>query len=242
MTRFLFSLTLIIMLPVVGPPAADALGQDGAAPSGPPIIRTQGEAVLTVEPDLAELQIGMVTEDPSAKAASQNNAVRADAVLKTLYELLGRNADIKTIGYSINPVYATPRDGNSVITHYRATSMVRVKTDKIKQVGEIIERANKAGADTAGALQFTLKDDSAVQLKALEQASLEARAKANAIASALGLKIIRILEVEEIDRGPGPIFRSRGFAEADMASASTPIEAGTVEIDAAVVLTAEATQ
>jgi uncharacterized protein YggE len=203
------------------------------------VIRTQGDAVLTVEPDLAEIQIGVQTEDPSAQVAAQKNAERADAVLKALRELLGRDADIKTVGYSVHPVYSAPRDGKNVLSGYSATNMIRVKTDRIKRVGEIIDRANKAGANITGGLQFTIKDDAAMRLMALAQASREARAKADAIASALGIKIKRIVEAEEIEQGPRPFPRGRGFAGVAMEAAPTPVEAGTIEIQAAVALTAE---
>jgi uncharacterized protein YggE len=219
-------------------PAADIFGQNTANLPSPPVIRTQGEAVLTVEPNQAEILLGVETEDTSAKLAAQNNANRGEAVLKALYEFLGRDADIRTVGYTVAPVYSNTRDGKNTITHYRATNTIRIKTDRLKQVGDIIDRANKAGANTVGSLQFTVKDDAAVRQKALEQASREARLKADAIAAALGLKIKRILEVEETGRGPRPMLRSRSFAEA----AATPIEAGTLDIEAAVALTAEISQ
>ncbi|MEK6684269.1 MAG: SIMPL domain-containing protein, partial [Nitrospirota bacterium] len=217
-------------------------GRAGTDPSGPPVIRTHGEAVLTVEPDRAEIQIGVETEDPSAQVAAQKNAARADAVLKALHELLGHDADIKTVGYSIHPVYSTPRDGRNTLTHYKAANVIRVKTDQIKRVGEIIDRANRAGANTMGGLEFTLKDDAAVRLKALEQASRQARAKADAIASALGVKIKRILQVEETGEGPRPYPSHRGFSSLSMAAEATPVEAGTLDIRAAVTLTVEVTQ
>ena len=245
MNRCSFCLIVMMVVSLFSLPAAEVRGQEGWAgmdPSGPPVIRTHGEAVLTVEPDRAEIQIGVETEDSSAQVATQKNAARADAVLKALHELLGRDADIRTVGYSIHPVYSTPRDGRNILTHYKAANVIRVKTDQIKRVGEIIDRANKAGANTMGGLEFTLKDDAAVQLKALEQASQEARAKADAIASALGIKIKRILQVEETGEGPRPYPRNRGFSSLSMAAEATPVEAGTLDIQAAVTLTVEVTQ
>jgi uncharacterized protein YggE len=232
MNRILLSMIVWVVIVAA---TADVFGQN--TPSSP-VIRTQGEAVLPAEPNVAEIQIGVETEDPSAKTAAQNNGGRADAVLKALHEFLGADADIKTAGYSVVPVYSTPRDGKNTITHYRATNTIRIRTDRIKQVGDIIDRANKAGANMVNSLQFTVKEDSMIKLKALEQASRDARVKADAIASALGLKIKRILEVEEVERGPRPMIKNRSFAEA----ASTPIEAGTLDIEAAVMLTAEIAQ
>jgi uncharacterized protein YggE len=245
MTRFASGLLMMIMIFFSGLPAAEVRGQEGQAgmnPSGPPVIRTHGEAVLTVEPDLAEIQIGVETEDPSAQVAAQKNAARADAVLKALHDLLGRDAEIKSVGYSINPVYSTSRDGKITISPYKATNIIHLKTDQIKRVGEIIDRANKAGANTMGGLQFRIKDDAAVQLKALEKASREARAKADAIASALGIKIKRILQVEETGEGTRPYPRNRGFSSVAMAAPPTPVEAGTLDILASVTLTVEVAQ
>jgi uncharacterized protein YggE len=230
------------MIFLVGPRITAAFGEDKGDSPGAPVIRTQGDAVLTAEPDLAEIQIGVQTEDPSAQVAAQKNAERADAVLKALREFLGRDADIRTVAYSLNPVYPVPRDGKSGAVRYTATNMLRVKTDQLKRVGEVIDRANKAGANISGGLQFRIKDDAAMRLKALEQASREARAKADAIASALGIKVKRILEVEEIEQGPRPFPRNRAFAGVAMEAAPTPIEAGTLEIQAAVALTAELTR
>ncbi len=245
MHRFSFGLTVIMVVSIFSLQAAEVRGQEeqpGMYPPGPPVIRTHGEAMVTVEPDRAEIQIGVETEDPSAQVAAQKNAARADAVLKALHDLLGRDAEIKTIGYSINPVYSSPRSGKNTISHYKATNMLHVKTDQIKRVGEIIDHANKAGANTIEALNFSLKDDAAVKLKALEQASHDARAKADAIASALGVKIKRILRVEEAGGGMGLYARNRGFSSMAMSAAPTPVEAGSLDIQASVMLTVEVTQ
>lgn len=246
MHRLSFYLLAMILISFFGAPAAGARAQDKQDmmnPSGPPVIRTQGEAVLTVEPDLAEIQIGVETDDPSAQTAVEKNALQAEAVLKALRELLGRDADIKTIGFSITPVYSMPRDGKRTITRYSARNTLFVRTDRIKRVGEIIDRANKAGANTMGGLQFTIKDDAAVQLKALELASRDARAKADAIASALGVKIRRILRVEQTGPGFRPYARNRGLAaSAQSVAAATPVESGTLEIRASVTMVVEVSQ
>jgi uncharacterized protein len=243
MNRLSFFCLAMILIVLFAFRTANGLGQEPQGTSdssGPPVIRTLGEAVLTVEPDLAEIQVGVETEDPSAQTAAEKNAARSDAVLKALRELLGRDADIKTIGYWITPVYSTPRNGKTTLSHYKAVNTLFVRTDRIKRMGEIIDRANKAGANTTGGLQFTIKDDAAVQLKALERASRDARAKAEAIASALGIKIKRVLEVREIGQGLRPYARNRGLgAFPQSAAAATPVEAGTLDIRASVTMTVE---
>jgi len=61
------------------------------------------------------------------------------------------------------------------------------------------------------------------------------------MASALGLKIIKILAVNEGDRGVRPITMplARGAQFEAAAAAPTPVEAGTIEVRSSVTLTAE---
>jgi uncharacterized protein len=234
--RSLF-LLLMILTGLSGPAASAARGEDRDDPSGPPVIQTQGEAVITVEPDMAELLIGVQTENPDARTAVEKNAGRTDAVLKALRDLLGREADIQTVGYAVNPVYSTPRDGKSVIDHFRAENTIRVRTDQLKRAGEIIDRATKAGANMVGGVDFTLKDGAPARLKALGLAARDARAKADAIASALGIKIKAVLRAEETGFQPKPLTRYRAAIPSALSASPTPIEAGTLEIRAGVMLT-----
>jgi len=231
-------LLFLIMIPIgfFGWPVSAAGGEDRNDPAGPPVIQTQGEAVITVEPDIAELLIGVQTENADAQVAVEKNAAEADGVLKALRDLLGREAEIKTVGYAVNPVYSTPRDGKSVITHYRAENTIRVRTDQLKRAGEIIDRANKAGAHAVGGLDFTLKDEAPARLKALGLAARDARAKADAIASALGIKIKAVLRAEETGFQPKPLTRFRAATPSAFSAAPTPIEAGMLEIRAGVML------
>ena len=83
--------------------------------------------------------------------------------------------------------------------------------------------------------------DPGSQLQALRLASTKAKAKADEIAAALGLKIVRILAVSEGDRGIRPIITplARGAQMEAMAAAPTPVEAGTIELRSSVTLTGE---
>ena len=116
MKHRLFFLWVILFAHPWGPWTADVWGQEEVHPDSLAVIRVHGEATITVEPDLAELNVGVETEGPTAKVAAQRNAERQEAVLKALRELLGRDADIKTVGYSVSPVYHHSRDGKR--THY----------------------------------------------------------------------------------------------------------------------------
>jgi uncharacterized protein len=202
-------------------------------------IRVTGEAAVTTKPDQAQIDVGVVTEAKNAQAAATENAEKLDAVLGELRKALGLGADIKSTSYSLTPVYHYPKEGGTpTITGYSATNVIQVKTSELTQVGKIIDTATQSSANRIQSLQFTLKDEQAVYIQALREAVTKARAKAEAIASALGLKTVRVLSVEEGGPLSRPVY-AEGMQARAAAPVQTPVEPGTIEVRARVTLTVE---
>lgn len=207
----------------------------------PPSIRTTGEAIVTAAPDRARLDIGVVSQASESQAAVTQNAQKLQATLTRLRALLGANADIKTISYTLNPDYRYAQGGGEpTITGYTATNIVRITLDDLTLVGKAIDTATQAGANRVQSLQFTVKDEKPLEAQALRQAAVNARQKADALAGALGVRMGRILGVTESSPVVIP-YREVAFAKADTAT-STPIEPGTIEVRAVVSLAMEIVQ
>jgi hypothetical protein len=220
-----------------------AQAQQAAGRVERPSIRVTGEAIVTVKPDQAIIDIGVVTQAATAQAAASQNAQKTDAVISDLKRVLGASADIKTISYSVQPNYRYPRDGGQpTIAGYNASNTVQVKINDLNQVGKVIDTATQSGANNINALRFTLRDEQAARTQALQEAAVKARAKAQALATALGLRVQRILHVEEGGQISHPL-PINGRAMVEMAQAApTPIEAGTIEIRATVTMMVEIAQ
>jgi uncharacterized protein len=221
--------------------AAGAFSQENEKASRPPSVTASGEAVITAEPDLAEIDIGVVTQARNAPDAAKENAEKLARVMAEVRKLLGKGDEVKTASYSLNPNYRYPQGGKPEITGYIATNILRLKTGNLAGVGKLIDVTMQSGANAINRLAFTLKDEHAAQLQALRVASQKARDKAEEIAGALGLKIVRILAVSEGERGVRPITMplARGAQFETAAVAPTPVEAGTIEIRSTVSLTGE---
>jgi uncharacterized protein YggE len=203
-----------------------------------PSIRVTGEAAVMANPDQAKIDIGVVTQAERADAAALRNAERTEAVLAALHKTLGQGAEIKTISYSINPNYRYPQEGGTpTITAYTATNTLQVTVNDLKSVGKVIDVAVQFGANAIQRLQFTLKDESAVQAQALREAAAKARDKAQTIASALGVKIVQILEADESVSAGIPRVFGVTEARAGAAAAPTPVEPGSITVRATVTLT-----
>jgi uncharacterized protein YggE len=203
----------------------------------PPMIRVSGEGVASAKPDQAEINIGVVTQASSADDAATRNAKEATAVIASLHEVLGQTADIRTLNYSLTPVQRYPKDGGTpTISGYSASNTVHVRTQNLAEVGKIIDTVTKSGANNIQGIQFTIHDEQPLRAQALRQAAQQARAIGEVLASALGLHVVRVLSVDATEGNPS--LPPQPLAARAMAVA-TPVEAGTVDIHASVVVTLE---
>jgi uncharacterized protein len=218
--------------------AASAHADDSAPLSS---IRVTGDARVSARPDRVQIDIGVSTESPHSEQAAADNARQVDAVLAALRPAAGPGAQLKTISYSLSPEYQYhPGGGQPTLTGYSAVNVVRVTLDDLTRMGGVIDAATRAGANRVQDIQFTLRDPDAVRAQALHEAAVRARAEADVLASALGLRILRVLTVEESNPRPPPIRRLGALApRAAGAEVATPVEEGTLDVTAEVTLSVE---
>jgi uncharacterized protein len=235
MRSFIFILGAVLWLSTT----ADA--QKAEKAPGPPSVTASGEAVITVEPNQAEIDIGVVTQARNAPDAARENADKLSRVMTEIKKILSKGDEIKTASYSLTPNYRYPQGGKPELVGYTATNILRIKTGTLNDVGKLIDAGMLSGANTINRLAFTLKDEQGAQLQALRLASQKAKAKADEIASALGLRIVRVLSVMEAEHGVRPMVmtQARGAQMEVMAPAPTPVESGTIEVRSSVTLTGE---
>ena len=218
-----------------GLPLFILLAAVAAAQPAPPAVRASGEGVVYAKPDLAKIDIGVVTQAATAEAAAAQNAAQLQPVLAKLRNVLGQSTDIRTISYSLNPVYQYPKNGGKpTIDGYSAANIVEATVDDLANVGKAIDVAAGGGANEIRSLQFTVKDDRAYRTEALRQAVQQARTNAEAMAGAMGLKLGKLLLLEQSgsqEPRPMPMTMNARLA------AATPVEAEPIAVRASVTLT-----
>jgi uncharacterized protein YggE len=204
-------------------------------------LRVTGTALVATKPDRAEIDVGVYTQSPEASTAASQNAEHLQAVLAALHKTLGEHADIKTISYGLAPAYRYPSAGaEPTIIGYRASNVVQVTLEDLQRTGEAIDAATHAGANRVQDIRFILRDEQPARREALRQAATQARAEADTLAAALGVRIIRVLSVEEAGSQVRPVRPiALAAARAEAAAAPTPIESGTLDVSAMVTLTVE---
>jgi uncharacterized protein YggE len=200
-------------------------------------ITAEGDASISVTPDMALVDVGVATQAATAQDATQQNASQAGAVISALQALLGTNASIKTISYSVSPVYNNPSAGQSAaIVGYMVTNIVEVTLTDLTQIGKVIDTAIQSGANRVQGVSFGLQDRSGPVAQALKTAASMARTQTAAIATGLNVNIGSVLRASEGVNMANPTLAVAGTA------ASTPIETGMVVIQASVTLEVAITQ
>ncbi len=238
-TKLLLSTSLLLAL------AATAVAQrpDGRMSPPPGVIRTTGQASLQAEPDRAVVRLGVETRGQTAEQAATENSRQTQAVIDKLKADIGSSGTVQTSNFSIRE---DRRFNQSTQTDepngFIATNIVVARFNQIDRTGEILDAAIKAGVNQVQSVSFDLEDDTAVRNKALKQAAADAKAKAEVLASSVGLKLGRVVSIEDSEAPIIRPFEARAQANMAMSAAKVPIETGSVEVSATVQMTHEIEQ
>jgi len=200
-------------------------------------MRVHGQATVSAEPDRVQVDIAVVTQAASAKAASDENATSSSAFIGELRKLLP-SANINSVDFSVTPNYRYPPNAAPVISGYTASDTVRLVLDDMAKLRSVIDVAIRSGANSINRLAFTLRDERSTRARALADAAAQAQAAAETLATAMKLTLGRLLSVEEGQ--PVIIAPAREISfEKLQSTAVAPIAPGTIDVHADVNLTYE---
>ncbi|RLI26482.1 SIMPL domain-containing protein [Candidatus Bathyarchaeota archaeon] len=204
-------------------PLGEALGL--GSEEGLKTIVVTGEGVVSAEPDLAEVSLGVQTYAESADKALKLNSERMNRVIENLKALGLSEDDFKTGSLTLSPQYS--KEEPHKVIGYRATNTIIIRLTDLSIAGKVSDGAVNAGANRGLGVQFKLSEEKAaeVKVKALKLAALDAKAKAESIASALDVEIIGVYKVSESYM---PVYPVRGFEAAGL-KAETPVFPGEVQ-------------
>lgn len=166
-------------------------------------ISVSGTGEVAVEPNMAQMVLGIQTEGETATEANAANSSAAAAVAAKLKELGIKDEDIKTVSFNLHPVYPPKPDvsrdpsGQLHPVGYRAAHRIEVAVRDIDQVPMVIDESIKAGANTADNISYQIKETDSLREQALARAVAQADAKAKAIAKAAGVQIVEIRSIQE---------------------------------------------
>lgn len=207
-------------------------------------VTVAGEAEAKVAPDTALITFSVVTQNSQAVTAQQENARKSEAVKQSVQTIAaGAKSEIKTADYSLQPEQDYGGKMPKIVG-YTARNSVTVSIADLNQVGAVIDSATKAGANSVEGVSFVLREDSPAHGEALNLASRQAMAKAEAIASSLGGRVVRVVETHEAGIQPYEnndykLISNSNSTTSLNRSYTTPIASGSLNVRSQVVLTVD---
>jgi hypothetical protein len=221
-------------------------------PAGPITVYTQptprtltvnGAGMVTLTPDIAYIYIGVHTEGKTAADAVADNTASTTRLVDALVKFGVDKKDINTSNFSIWPSQQyDPQTGQQISTNYVVDNSVYVKVRKLDKLGELLDTAIQAGANSINSIQFDVADKTKAMSVARAAAVKYAKAQAEELANAAGVKLGDVQTISFYDSTPYPVMDAyaKGFGGgAAMAEATVPIEPGQLTLTVTVTMAYE---
>ena len=200
-------------------------------------IVVSGTGRVSVEPDLADLRLGVAVARPTVDAARAVAATTMEAILAAVSAAGVARGDVRTALLSVQPRYEYRENQPPALAGYDLSNVVDVTVRDLARLGEVIDGTIAAGATSLDQVSFRVADPELAEREARLRAMAAARARADVLAEAAGLAILGVSDIVE---GGGPPVPMPGMKAERMmlaADAATPVEAGSMEVSVGVTVT-----
>ncbi|ANL35145.1 MULTISPECIES: SIMPL domain-containing protein [Rhizobium] len=230
-------MTALLALPLAA--AAPAMAQEAKPREA--VISVTGDGESSVAPDMAIVTLSVVKQAKTAREALDENNKAMKDVLDALKSGGIAERDLQTSGFSIQPQYNYPQpvDGQQQqpqLIGYQTINAVTVRLRDLAKLGQVIDQSVTLGINQGGDIQFTNDKPEAAIEEARKDAVAEAVKKAKTLSEAAGVKLGRIIEINENEPRPlpQPAYRATMMKEAD---AAVPVQAGETTYNVSVTVT-----
>lgn len=198
-------------------------------PPTPSVINLNTSAELKQSPDIAVITASVITQNKSAKTAMQDNAKQMSGAFAALKSAGVADKDMQTSGVNLNPEYVYIEKKPPQIKSYNVSNTLTIKIRDLTKVGSVLDALVAQGINQVNGPNFQIEDPDKALDKARADAMKKAMDRANLYASVAGMKVKRVISINESGgyQPPMPIYRAEmAMAKADMVE--TPVAPGEV--------------
>ena len=201
-----------------------------------PSITVVGSDKVSAKPDMAQIQVGVVTEASSAATALKENNDRMTKLFSSLEERGVARKDVQTSNFSVMPQYKRGSHGEqmSEIVGYRVSNSVGIKVRKLEALGQVLDEIVQKGANQIHGVSFSVAEPTHLLDEARRKAVADARRKAELYAKEAGVEVGQVLLIQEqTPHTPGPMVVGLARSQA----AGVPIAEGELDFGATITVT-----
>lgn len=169
-------------------------------------LSVNADATVYASPDIARVNVGIVK---TAKTVSEVEKALSDAsttIQQAIIDAGVKEADIKTVDYSIYPEQTYVNGSVSRITGYSGRHSMEVTIRELDKTDTVLSSVTAAGANEVGQLTFTLENPDDKLAEARKEAMKKAKDKAKQIAKDGDFTLGRLISVNEYSNTPSPMY------------------------------------
>ncbi len=196
-------------------------------------MTVNGSGTVSVKPDEALLNVGVVTEHMQIQTAQEENSQKSNQLLESLKEIGIEENDITSIVYSINPKYDFV-EGQSIFRGYEVEHLFQIKVRDLSKIPTIYRVVIENGANRTSNLQFRLSNPDFHYQEALKMAIQNAKEKAKEISRTIGVTYLKtpIKLTEQTIQQIQPFSRDTYQIAVSTEAFAPPIQSGEITIAA----------
>lgn len=231
---FTFALLALLAL-VVSACGPTTINQ--AAPETPRTLNVSGVGIVYLTPDIVYINIGVNTQRENASEAVDVNKTQTNAVIQAIKDFGVDAKDIRTTNFSIwsNPQYDPA--GQISGTMYVVDNTVNVTVRDLEKLGDLLDAAVSAGANSIYSIQFDVEDKTAANKDARAKAVEDAKTEAQELADAAGVSLVEIKDINYFESSATPYFEGKGGGGGAAVESAVPIQPGQLAISVTVNMT-----
>lgn len=237
-TKTLYVTLIVLMAILLTACGGVALAQTPEADDSPPVrtLTVTGTGRAFLSPDIANISIGVHTENEDAVEAVSSNNQQTQQVMDALDSFDIAPEDIQTTNFSIFPRQEYDNEGNLQGITFVVDNTVYVTLRDIEQVGEVLDAAIKAGANSISGIQFDVQDRTEALSEARQSAVEDAQQQAEELAAAAGVELGPVQSISTFS-SPAPLPQQRVAMQAEAAASQVPVSPGqlTLTVDVNIV-------
>jgi uncharacterized protein YggE len=181
-------------------------------------ITISATGTTIVVPDAVRINATVSVLGASSKAALASAGATSNAVRSALTANNVATKDVATQSISVYPEYSYPTTGTPTISGYRAMQSFDITIRAAATAGAVVDAIVEAGGDNVlvnNVSPFVLDNNKATE-KARAYAVTRAKAKAASYAKLLGIKLGRVIYLDETSTpSPYPIYTTAAKADSD---------------------------
>ncbi len=194
-------------------------------------ITVSAEANIYANPDIAEINLSIITRQLKATEAFKTYLTRYNALVGSLREIID-TTELKTNNLSITPSFNYQKPDQIIPDYYQVSSSMSISV-RLSKLNDVLGRIALVDGVTINGVIFQSNDLDLLETKALEEAVKKANDKAEAIAQLEGLTNLKVKSIStSYSHPPVPLRYS-----AVMATEAPSVNPSTVSVSANVTAT-----